>query len=281
MSETIIVLKCAYNKTPGMEYKIEPCADASGRMPSCVRKVDANGDMILSEQDIKDWTSGKKVFIKENEPIIVKHNTTFDLTNPLQEAQWEAIKNSPLIAKDRTEKDSGGNYIIDGGPSIIDHYGNAKGRYGLAELYIEHPGKLSEAKVSMAKLINKAENLIFQDSLAHQVLICSLYEKDMSHSPAANVEEYLLDQARRDPNKLIKFYNAEESAVYLLVVTAIKKDIIRRRPEGLYWSEIKLGSSVDIAVEYLKDPGNKALKESIKAETFPDMEVKPEKTAKK
>lgn len=276
MSE-IIVLKSVFNKTPGMEYKIEPCADPSGRMPDCVRKVDANGDMILSEQDVKDWTSGKKVFLKENEPIIVKHNQTFDLSNPIQAAQWEAIKNSKLIAKDRTEKDDAGNYVIDGGPAKPDRYGNASGRYGLAELYIEHPGKLSEVKVSLAKLINKAENLIFQDNLAHQVLICSLYEKDYSHSPAANVEEFLLDQARRDPNKLIKFYNAEESAVYLLVVTAIKKDIIRRRPEGLYWSEIKLGSTVDIAVEYLKDPGNKALKESIKSETFPELETKTEK----
>ena len=84
MSETIIVLKSAYNKTPGMEYKIEPCADATGRMPSCVRKVDANGNMILSEQDVKDWTSGKKVFLREDEPIVIKHGTTFDLSNLLQ-----------------------------------------------------------------------------------------------------------------------------------------------------------------------------------------------------
>ncbi len=280
MSE-LIVLKSVFNKTPGMEYRIEPCADKTGRMPDCVRKVDANGDLILSEKDIQDWTSGKKVFLPENEPIIVKHNQTFDLSNPLQAAQWEAIKNSKLIAKERTEKDASGVYIIDGKIPTADRYGNPAGSFGLAELYIEHPGKAAETRVSLAKLINKAENLIFQDNLAHQVLICSLYEKDYSHSPAANVEEYLLDQARRDPNKLIKFYNAEESAVYLLVVTAIKKEVIKKRNEGLYWAEIKLGSNVDIAVEYLKDPGNKALKESIKAETFPEMEVKTEKAAKK
>lgn len=279
MSE-IITLKSAFSKTPGMEYKIQPCVDETGRMPSCIRKVDSNGDMILSEQDIKDWTSEKKVFLKEDEPIVVKHGQTFDLSNPLQAAQWEAIKNNKLIAKDRIERDASGNLVVDGAPSTIDKYGNPKGHLGLAELYVEHPERLIETKVSLAKLIHKAESLIFQDSLAHQVLICSLYEKDMSHSPAANVEGYLLDQARQDPNKLIKFYDVEESAVYLLVVTAIKKDIIRRRPEGLYWAEIKLGSTVDIAVEYLKDPGNKALKESIKSETFPDLETTT-KTPKK
>lgn len=280
MSE-IIILKSVYNKTPGMEYKIEPCPDETGRMPSCIRKVDTLGNLILSEQDIKDWTSGKKVFLPENEPILVKHNQSFDLDNPLQAAQWEAIKNSKWIAKDRFEKDGTGGFVIDGGPVVVDSHQNPKGRYGIATLYIDHPDRIVENRVSLAKLINKAENLIFQDNLAHQVLICSLYEKDMTHAPAANVEGYLLDQARQNPNKLIKFYNAEESAVYLLVITAIKKEVIKKRQEGLYWSEIKLGSSVDIAVEYLKNPANKELRESIKVETFPEMEQKPDKTSKK
>ena len=34
--ENKIILKSAFNKTPGMVYKIEPCADAYGKMPSCV-----------------------------------------------------------------------------------------------------------------------------------------------------------------------------------------------------------------------------------------------------
>ena len=54
----LIVIKGSFNKTPGQVYKIAPCPDPSGRMAKCVRKVDANGDMILSDEDKTAQSNG-------------------------------------------------------------------------------------------------------------------------------------------------------------------------------------------------------------------------------
>jgi len=267
----VITLKSSFNKTPGQVYKIAPCPDPKGKMADCVRKVDVHGDMILSEDDKKAYSKGK-VFLPENEPILVQHGTSFDLNDPLQAAQWEAIKYSKLIAKERAARDENGEFIIDGGKSIVDHYDNPRGRYGLAELYIERPGKAAETRVNIAKLIHKAESLIFDDTLQHQILICKLFEKDMSHAHPSDVEEYLLTQARKYPEKLIKFYSAEESSIRLLILTAKEKGIIVTKQDGMYYADIKLGSNLDLATERLK--ADKTMREEIKRETYPELEKK-------
>lgn len=272
----LIVIKSSFNKTPGQVYKIAPCPDPKGKMADCVRKVDAHGDMILSEDDKMAYSKGK-VFLPENEPIVIQHGTTFDLTNPLQAAQWEAIKHSKMIAKERSAKDDNGNYVIDGAMSIVDHYDNPRGRYGLAELYIERPGKAAETRVSIAKLIHKAESLIFEDTIQHQILICKLFEKDMSHAHPSDVEEYLLTQARKYPEKLIKFYSAEESSIRLLIITAKEKGVIATKQDGMYYADIKLGSNLDLVTDRLKV--DKTMREEIKRETYPELETK--KTAAK
>jgi len=273
----LIVLKSAYDKTPGMEYKIAPCALPNGQMPSCVRKVDANGDLILSEADKKALNTGV-VFIGENEYVVVKHGSTFDLTDPIQAAQWECIKNSKLIAKERTEKDARGVLVIDGGRPIVDQYNNARGRYGLAELYIERPGRTAQFKNDVRKLILKAQNLVNEDSLAHRIMICKLFEKNMENAHPSDVEDFLMTQAEKYPDKVIKFYNTEEAAVRLLLIMAREKGIIDQKQDGLYYADIKLGSNLDLAVEMLKR--NTEIKEAIKEEAYPELQKKTTKSSK-
>lgn len=271
----LIVLKSTFNKTPGMIYKISPCPDSNGKMPSCVKRVNKDGDMILSEQEIALWNAQKQVYIPEDKPIVVQHGTTFDLDNPLQAAQWEAIKNSKLIAAERDERDIKGNYIIDGGISTIDNYQNPRGRYGLAELYIERPGRNAKMRNDLRKLIIKAQNLILDDSLDHRVLICKLFEKDYSHANSNDVEDFLLTQAEKYPEKIIKFYNSEEASLRLLLIKAKENGVLSQKQDGLYYSEIKIGSNLDLAVEYLKN--DKVLTSEIKKETFPELEKKTKK----
>lgn len=267
-----IVIGASYGKVPGQQYKIYPCPDKAGRYPDCVRKVDSNGDMIMSEKDKQAFNDGKKYFLPETEPIIVRQGDTFDLSDMVQAAKWEAIKNSVLIAPERAAKNSNGEYLIDGGTPVVDKYQNPRGRYGIAELYINQPGKSAEQRVSLAKVIHKAQSLVLDDNLQHQMLICKLFEKDMSNAHASDVEDYLLTQARKYPEKVIKYYQAEESSIRLLLITAKDKKIITTKNDGLYYSEIKLGSSMDLAVEYLK--ADKALHNAIKEETFPNLTSK-------
>lgn len=270
----IIVLNSVNNKTPGQEYKFNPVPNKYGVFPACVRKVNKDGDMILSEKDKQLMNEGKAVFIPENIEIRVTHGTSFNLDDMKQAAEWEAIKNSKLIAKDRAERDANGVLIIDGALPTVDRFDNPRGRYGIAELYIDHPGLNNQIKVSLAKRIHEAQELIFNDSLAHQVLICKLFEKDMTHAHPNDVEAYLLDQASKSPEKVIKFYNAEESAVRLLLLTAIDRGVVTRRQEGLYYADIKLGSNIDIATSFLKADENKIIKQELKKETYPELEKK-------
>lgn len=277
--EDIIELRSCYNKVPGMEYKIEPCKDKSGRWPSCIRPVNANGDMILSEQDIKDMNQKGVVLLPANKAITVKHGMRFNLNDPLQNAQWEAIKNSRLIAPERTAKDINGNLIIDGKDAISDSHGNPYARYGTAELYIERPGQLAKAKNDIRRLVHKAESLILEDSLDHMILICRLFDKDMRNSNSNNVERFLMDKAEKEPETIIKYYQTEESKIRLLLIMAQEKKVLDRRVDGLYYGDIKIGSTQEYAAEMLK--GNKELYENIKKETFPDMVATPAKPVKK
>jgi hypothetical protein len=46
-SKEVIVLRSVYSKTP-IKYYIQPCKDKMGRYPKCVKRVNSQGDMILT-----------------------------------------------------------------------------------------------------------------------------------------------------------------------------------------------------------------------------------------
>jgi hypothetical protein len=80
--QNIIVLRSVYGKV-GMKYMINPVKDPiTKQYPDCVRRVDANGDMIMSDAD---RNSGRQ-FIPENAVITIQDGTTFDLNNEVQKA---------------------------------------------------------------------------------------------------------------------------------------------------------------------------------------------------
>jgi hypothetical protein len=95
----------------------------------------------------------------------------------------------------------------------------------------------------------------------------------MSHAHPSDVDSYLLTQAQKYPDKVKKFYQSEEATVRLLVIGAQDKGVVTRREDGFYYSDIKLGSNMDLVVNALQS--NKALREEIKKETYP--ELKPKK----
>lgn len=269
-NSNIIILKSAYNKTPGMVYNIEPCADSAGKLPDCVRYVNTLGDLILSESD-KEAMSKGKIFIPVNQVIKVEHGTTFDLSDPYQEALWKCIENSKLIAKKRNQKDSKGQLAIDGSYPVVDAHNNPYSRYGTAELYVDHPGETAKIKNSMRELRHKAEAFILEDTQEHRVTMCKLFDRDMSKATPADVKDFLLDKAEKNPEKVLKYYEQTEYVARLLILTAIEKNVIQKRSDGYYYSDLRLGSNLDLIVDQIKQKENPALIEAIKKETFPEM----------
>ena len=53
-------------------------------------------------------------YIPENKEFKIQDGMEFDLSKPEDLSVWEAIKNAPIIATSRYEKDANGDYVIDG-----------------------------------------------------------------------------------------------------------------------------------------------------------------------
>lgn len=268
----LIIIKSATNKT-NQTFYIAPCVDPStGLMPSHIRRVDSNGDMILSEKDKQELAEGK-IFLPIDEPIIVTHGKTFNLNNPLEKAQWDAIKYSRMISKSRFERDANGNLVIDGPVTTLDKYGNAKGTYGIADLYIETPGEISKSKNSHRKLVLEAQNLILKSNHSEQIRLCKLLEKDMSRANPYDVEDFLFTMAEKNPNKIKSLFIGTNAEIRMLLITAIERKVVMKKDNLLTYNDtIILGSSLDKAVEFLQIPKNVTIKDMIQKETYPELE---------
>ena len=261
MEESKIVLRSVFGKV-GMKYYIQPSRDKNGNWPECVKQVDSFGNMIVSDAE---RNSGKP-FIKVTETFTIEDGKTFDLTDPWDQARWEAIKNCPMIADFRGQRDAKGNLIIDGDTK----------RYGRAELYIERPGVETAKKVSKRQKIHDAESYIFDDPKGAEgrLKVARILGKHMSHASDSDIKDYLLEIASRDPEKIIKLYIGEDLELRTLFLDARDKGIIRSSSGiYIYGDGISLGGTADVVISWMKNPKNKKILESIKGDTYSDLEV--------
>lgn len=264
--DNIIVLRSVYGKV-GQKYYIQPCKDPStGRLPDCVKPVNSAGDMILSD----DERNSGEYFIKENETFVIEDGKTFDLTDEIQRKQWDAIKNCMLIAPERFAKDANGNYLIDGTVG----WKSTRPRYGIAELYIDRPGFESAKRVSRKKKIHNACAYILDDERGSEgrILMAKLLGKHMTNMPDADVEDYLLGIAEKDPDKIIKLYTGDDLSLRLLLVEAREKKIIIVK-NGVYLyagTDVVLGATDDAVLTWMKSSKNKKTLELIRKDTYPE-----------
>lgn len=266
----IIILKSVYDKVSSMKYYIQPCRDPkTGLFPACVRKVNSAGDMILSEKDRTEYAEGRAVFFPEDHLFTITSGKKYNLKKPEDKAEWECIKNSKIIAKDRNEKDANGNFVIDG----IKARPNNPGRNGVAELYIDRPGLDTARKVSRAKLRNQAENFILNDErgVDGQLNMALILGKDMSNQPTADVIDFLMRIADKDPQKIIDLYTGGDTNLRLLFINAKKKHVIYIKNKlYLYGDNVVLGATDDAVLAWMKDSRNQKMLELIQKDTFPE-----------
>ena len=263
-----IVLKSVRGKV-GIVVKVQPCKNPNtGEYADCVKRVDSNNDMILSEAERNDVN--RPYFIKETDTFEIVDGTTFDLENVRQRFIWEAIKYCPLIAPDYYAKDSNGNSLINGTKDL-----NSKTpRFGVAELYVERPGVEATRRVSIKKLKHDAESYIYSDDRGYdgRVLKARLLGHRMDGMADADVTDYLLQVAERDPEKIIALYTGGDTAVRLLFIEARDKNIIYYKNKlYTYADNVILGATDDAAILFLKDPKNANIYKLIKRDTYPEL----------
>lgn len=263
-----IVLRSVRGKV-GNVVKIQPCKNPNtSEYADCVKRVDSNGDMILSESERND--PNRQYFIKETDTFDIVDGTTFDLENVRQRFIWEAIQYCPLIAPDYYAKDKNGNSLINGTPG----WNSKTPRFGIAELYIERPGVEANRRVSRKKLKHDAESYIYDDERGYdgRVLKARLLGHRMDGMADADVTDYLLQIAERDPEKIINLYTGGDTAVRLLFIEARDKNvIIYKNKLYTYADNVVLGATDDAAILFLKDPKNANVYKLIKQDTYPDL----------
>ena len=266
-AQDVIVLRSVYGKV-GIKYYIQPCRDKYGNYPDCVKHVNANGDMILSDEERN--SPNRKYFLEENKPIIIEDGYTLDLSKVRDQYIWEAIKNCELIAPDRYAKDENGNNLIDG---TMD-WKSKRPRYGIAELYVDKPGVETANKISRKKKIHKASEYIFTDERGAEgrLLKARLLGKNMKNMPDADVEDYLLQVAEKNPDKIINLYTGSDTSLRILFVDARDKKVIMIKNKlYVYGDDVVLGATDDAVITWMKDPKHKKILELIRKDVYPDM----------
>lgn len=247
---------------------MQPCKDKYGHYPDCVKKVNSQGDMILSDAERND--PERNYFIPENAVFQFEDGKTFNLDDPYERNVWESIKNNPMIAPSRFAKDAKGNYLIDGTPSKNAH----KQRYGVAELYVDMPGVETAQKVSRKKKIHNACTFIYEDKRGAEgrVLMARLLGKHMKNMPDADVEDYLLSVAEKNPDKIIDLYTGSDTNLRLLFADARDKKVIHIKNKlYMYADDIVLGATDDAVITWMKQARNKKTLDLIRKDTYPEM----------
>lgn len=265
-----IRLRSVYGKV-GQKVFVQPCKDKYGRYPDCIKKVNSNGDMIMSDKERDEFSNGTKVFFPVNYVFQIEDGTTFDLNDLEQKASWEAIKNCPLIAPDLDAKNPDGTYVIHG---TTDRKEVKHRRYGVAEFYIEKPGVEAARKLTRRKKVIEACNFIINDEQGSdgRLLKAKLLGKHMSNMPSTDVEDYLLSVADKDPERIIKLYTGEDNDLRLLLIEAKDKGVVHIKDKMYLYGARPLGATEDAVIAWMKNSSNQKLVSMLRQDTFPDLE---------
>lgn len=266
--DKVIPLRSVYEKA-NIKYYIQPCKDKYGKYPSCIKKVDSSGNMIMSEKERDAYSEGTAAFFPENHIFEVTSGKTYDLTDIWEKAEWEAIEHCPLIAKSRDERDKNGNLVIDGPKSTP----GKPSRNGVAELYIDRPGLDTQRRVSRKQLIHKAQSFIWDDPRGAdgQLNMARILGKDMRNQPTADVIDFLIRIAEKEPNKIINLYTGDDISLRLTFIDAKEKHVIYiKNKVYLYGDNIVLGATDDAVIAWMKEPRNQKVLDLIKRDTYPD-----------
>ena len=259
--ENILILRSPY-KIP--RAYLNPARDPkTNRYPASVRRVDKNGDMILSREDID---SGGH-FISEIDVIEIWDGKVFDLDDEFQASEWEAIKYHKIIAKGRDERDDKGNLIIDG---------DAK-KYGNADWYVEIPGKEAVTKNQLRRKKLEAQNYILSDTPEDRLLKARVLGKAMRNAHDSDVEDYLMKEAEKNPDKIINLYTGGDMKIRITFLKAKDEKVITFRDKLWLYGDNILGATEEADILWMKQPSNKKILKLIEQEVYPEMFEQPKK----
>ena len=124
------------------------------------------------------------------------------------------------------------------------------------------------------QLVFRASQYIYEDSESERIKKCKVLGRDLKNAIPADILDFLIEKAEKDPIKIINLYEGEDWKMQLFIIDAIEKGVIRKS-EGIYKYDDKiLGGSIDAVVLFLRDIRFKKMLDSIKRETYPELGTK-------
>ena len=91
-----------------------------------------------------------------------------------------------------------------------------------------------------------------------------------NHYPS-DIEDYLGEYAKRNPQKIIDLYTGSDTEKRMLFIDALNKGVIREK-DGvfMYGDKITLGVTDESVIVYLKQPANQKVVDYITQDTYPE-----------
>lgn len=118
---------------------------------------------------------------------------------------------------------------------------------------------------------------MYEDSEANRIKKCKVLGRDLRNAIPADILDFLIETAEKDPNKVIQLYEGEDWKLQLFILDAIDNGVIKKS-DGIYkYDDKMLGGSMDAVVNFLKDIRYKKLIDSMKMETYPELFPKTSK----
>ncbi len=199
----------------------------------------------LSEADKKEL----QYWAEKDSSVVIKDGTKFDLNKPSDRVTWEWVKHSSAIAD--TEEQC---QLSD----VAEFY-----------IYVEEEEANEEVK-SMEKEL-KAMTYINEDSTSNYVQRAALLGVDMDGASSLVLKQYLYTIAKSSPDKIIRIYEAKDISLRLLLLKAIKNNIVSVDSSGMYrYGNNILGMSEDTTVAWMLDTDHKDIVMLMDREVNPD-----------
>jgi hypothetical protein len=231
-TEKVIVLKSIYKQG---RLTLQPVFDPKTRWYLGVER--------LSEEDKKGLT----YWVEPSSKIRLEEGTEFNLNDPIDKLNWQWVKHSPRIAASF----------------------EAAQRSKVALFYVHVEEDEAKSSVATTSLLFDALKYVMEDDPTDYVDRARLLGVDMKGSSPVVIKEYLLAEAKREPQIVVDAYTSNTVSLQLLFYKGLDAGFITSE-NGVYkYGSQILGVSIEASVAFMQASGNAALVKQLEIEINP------------
>jgi hypothetical protein len=245
-SDKVIELRSVYKQG---KHTVQPAWDKRSNWWAGVER--------LSDEDKK----GRKHYItvadkrddgSNNSRFVLENGVTFDLNEPQDKITWAWVKHLPMVA-----------------PSF------AAAQSSKAVFYVHIEGREADLSNAFSDLVYQAMKYVMEDPTTNYENRALLLGHDMEGQAPSVVKQFLMDTAKKNPEKIMHIFRSKTMKMDLLYVSAKRLGLITEDHESgnIKYGRQVIGTTEKGAIAFLRE--NSDLLDLL------EREVKPEYFAKK